>query len=62
MAAALKGFGKSRDGSGFKGVVGVCSSPVGHFSAGVMIGELKQRRYSAMKNSSFKAQVMKSTI
>jgi hypothetical protein len=60
MAAALNGLENRRDGVGSSGVVGVVS--VGHFKAGVTIGELKQSRYSAMKNSSFAAHAMKRTV
>lgn len=60
IAAALNGLENKRDGTGSKGVVGVVS--VGHFRAGVTIGELKQRRYSAMKNSSFAAHATNRTV
>lgn len=60
IAAALNGLENKRDGAGSSGVVGVVS--VGHFKAGVTIGELKQSRYSAIKKSSFAAQAMKRTV
>jgi hypothetical protein len=44
MAAALNGLGKNKDGVGALGDVGLVPASAGHFKAGVMMGELKQRR------------------
>ena len=62
IAAALNGLGKRSDGAGWCGVTGVVplvDKPAEGRRAGVMSGEEKQRRYRAMKKSSFRAQQMK---
>jgi hypothetical protein len=62
MAAALNGLAKNMEGPGVTGVTGLMPASAGHFKAGVMMGELKQRRYKAMKKSSLRAHVMKRTV
>ena len=61
IAAALYGVGDQIDGLDCRDIVGLEASSSGHLSFGVMMGELKQRRYRAMKKGSFKAHVTKRT-
>jgi hypothetical protein len=44
MAAALNGLGKNIEGVGEAGATGLMPASAGHFKAGVIMGELKQRR------------------
>lgn len=62
IAPADQGDVKIIEGFGAAGVSGCRVEATGFNSSGESVGEEKERRYSAMKKSSFKAQKVKSTV
>lgn len=61
IAAAENGDGNKSEGAGWKGSAGEARLLPGWRRAGVINGELKQRRYRAMKKSSFRAHAVNRT-
>jgi hypothetical protein len=62
IAPADHGFVNSSDGFGAAGLPGCRLDGCGWSKEGESNGEEKERRYSAMKNNSFRAQKTKSTV